>query len=569
MISLSDLYDIFSDCGPAATIGRAGGGRGGACGACGGDGDGVATVDGHAGTCEGRGLGGSVATAGEADPGRVAATEIVATPCRRVTTDSRKIAGGDIFFALKGDNFDGNSFAAGAFAAGAAAVVIDSREVYGNLTAGQKALTVLAADSLTALQEFARMHREKLGIPVLAITGSNGKTTTKELILRVLSRKFRTAATAGNLNNHIGVPLTLLAIEPGTEFAVVEMGANHRGEIRRLCEIALPDYGLITNIGLAHLEGFGGSEGVKLGKGELFDHLGQTHGTAFYLADSGELTGMAGDRAGLATVPYSASGFRTVAEGGMLALATDRGETVKTRLTGDYNAYNVAAAIAVGRYFGVNERDIAAAIESYEPDNNRSQRVKTARNTVILDAYNANPSSMRAALANFGEEKTGQPKVVILGDMRELGEYSSREHAAIIDLLGELRIDRVFLAGPEFCAAAAGTAAATAPVAPAANAVAGTERDRPGCRAAASPVVPASAAGTTTCTSGNAAPTDTAADARAAVATPASTAAERRYLCFADTSELKDYLEEHPVADSVVLVKGSRGMGLESILPLL
>lgn len=421
-----------------------------------------------------------------------------------VTTDSRKIAAGDIFVALRGDNFNGNRFAVSALDAGASAVVIDDSETYDRLSASQKSRTLLADDSLAVLQDLARMHREKLGIPVLAITGSNGKTTTKELILRVLSRKFRTTATAGNLNNHIGVPLTLLAVPAGTEFTIVEMGANHCGEIKLLCGIAEPDYGLITNVGKAHLEGFGGAEGVKRGKGELFDYLQRTGGTAFYLSDNPELTEMAEKRKGLTVVPYSASGFEVTVTEGLLRLATTGGDEINTHLAGDYNVYNIAAAFAVGRYFGVPQDDIVAAIESYEPDNNRSQRINTKRNTVILDAYNANPSSMRAALSNFAEEVTPLRKVVVLGDMRELGEYSRGEHAVIIDQLEKMNLEEVFLVGDDFSAA-----------------IGQKGLDCSACK---------------------------------------------KFRCFADTPELKAYLETAPLTGSLILIKGSRSIGLENLL---
>lgn len=428
----------------------------------------------------------------------------VYTASGRVKTDSRKVTAGDVFIALRGDNFDGNLFAAAALEMGASAVAVDNREVYDSLGPEEKKKTFLSGDSLHTLQELARMHRKKLGIPVLAITGSNGKTTTKELILRVLSRKFRTSANESNLNNHIGVPLTLLSIPAGTEFAIVEMGANHRGEIKLLCEIAAPDYGIITNIGFAHLEGFGGPEGVRRGKGELLDYLLQTHGTAFYLVDSPVLVEMVGEREGLSAVPYSAACYIHTDKNGLLSIKTDKGDTVNTNLSGDYNVYNVAAAITVGRYFCVPEADIISALESYVPDNNRSQRVLTGKNTVILDAYNANPSSMRAALENFASENTPLHKTAILGDMRELGEYSPKEHAAIVSMLEEMSLDKVLLVGPEFRAAAA----------------------------------------------------------TAAVAGGA-------FRCFADTAELNEYMAEHPVERSLVLIKGSRGIGLEKVLPSL
>ena len=299
----------------------------------------------------------------------------------RISTDSRQVVAGGIFFALHGETFDGNRYAAAAVGAGAAAAVIDDPAVTDGMSAAEKANYFVVPDTLKALQELAARHRRQLGIPILAITGSNGQTTTKELISRTLKRKYRVAVTQGNFNNHIGVPLTLLAMDRSAEFGVVEMGASHCGEIALLCSIAQPDFGLITNIGKAHLEGFGGIEGVMRGKGELLDYL-QTHGgTVFYSSESEYLAQMIGKRKGLQAVPYSTAGMTAAEKGNYLTVRKGATE-IRTHLVGDYNIGNVAAAIAVGGHFGVPEQQIVAAIESYEPDNNRSQRKAGARNTL-------------------------------------------------------------------------------------------------------------------------------------------------------------------------------------------
>ena len=366
----------------------------------------------------------------------------------RILTDSRQVVAGGIFFALHGETFDGNRYAAAAVGAGAAAAVIDDPAVTDGMSAAEKANYFVVPDTLKALQELAARHRRQLGIPILAITGSNGKTTTKELISRTLKRKYRVAVTQGNFNNHIGVPLTLLAMDRSAEFGVVEMGASHCGEIALLCSIAQPDFGLITNIGKAHLEGFGGIEGVMRGKGELLDYL-QTHGgTAFYSSESEYLAQMIGKRKGLQAVPYSTAGMTAAEKGNYLTVRKGATE-IRTHLVGDYNIGNVAAAIAVGGHFGVPEQQIVAAIESYEPDNNRSQRKAGARNTLIMDAYNANPSSMRASVGNFCE-MPGEHKVVILGEMLELGTENAAAHEEIVRLTQQGNFDRIFLIGNNF-----------------------------------------------------------------------------------------------------------------------
>ena len=400
----------------------------------------------------------------------------------RISTDSRKIVPDSIFFALRGANFDGNSFAAAAVEQGAAAAVVDDctmyeahPELHGRL--------FLCDNTLAALQELAREHRRRLNIPIVAIAGSNGKTTTKELTAAVLARKYRIHATAGNLNNHIGVPLTLLAMTSETQLGVVEMGASACGEIALLASIAAPDYGIITNIGLSHLEGFGGIEGIRRGKGELYDWLAGHGGRAFVRLEDATLISMAAERAGMAAEHYPTS----LADG------------VQSNLAGDYNRYNIAAAVAVGRYFGVAEADIRAAIAGYEPSNNRSQRTVTEHNTLIVDCYNANPSSMEAAIRNFTAEPAGHcsRRVMILGDMLELGEWSAEQHRAIARLAAESGAE-VLLCGENF-----------------------------------------------------------------------RSAGEPSLRSFANRDELEEYLKTNRIENSLVLIKGSRGIGLEKIVPLL
>jgi UDP-N-acetylmuramoyl-tripeptide--D-alanyl-D-alanine ligase len=343
----------------------------------------------------------------------------------RVSTDSRGVERGSVFFALRGERFDGNRYAADALAAGAAFAVVDD----GRVAVDDRYLVV--DNALLTLQHLAAHHRRAIGGHVLAITGTNGKTTTKELVARVLAAGRRVTATEGNLNNHIGVPLTLLTMRAG-DFGVVEMGASAEGEIRTLCDIAAPDYGLITNTGRAHLEGFGGEEGVRRAKGELYDYLAAHGGVAFVRRGDGVLVAMARERDGLAVRPY------------------DVEEGYGSALTGDYNRYNVAAAVAVGREFDVPDADIRAAIASYAPSNNRSQSVDTGRNTLVMDCYNANPSSMRAALEDFAAAPTARPRAVILGDMAELGTYAAREHEVVVALLAELGLRQAYLVGEHF-----------------------------------------------------------------------------------------------------------------------
>lgn len=369
-----------------------------------------------------------------------------------VQTDTRKLKEGDLFFALKGEHFNGNTFAKKALEAGAAYAIIDEPEYRENDR------MILVADVLTCLQQLALHHRRQFRIPILAITGSNGKTTTKELIHEVLSTTYRTYTTAGNLNNHIGIPLTLLRIQPDAEMAVVEMGANHQKEIAAYCRYTEPTHGLITNLGKAHLEGFGGVEGVRKGKGELFDYLRTHEATAFVMWDDEHLRRMSqgietvirygtkeGDVVGVA-VP-DPEGQRE-----FLQVQVTRGAAiglVSTQLVGDYNTPNVLAAVAVGKCFGVADEAIKKAIESYQPENSRSQLIKRDGLHIILDAYNANPSSMRAAIENFRQLKVDN-KYLLLGAMAELGEESIAEHQGIIDLIGTGNWKAVVLVGGDF-----------------------------------------------------------------------------------------------------------------------
>jgi UDP-N-acetylmuramoyl-tripeptide--D-alanyl-D-alanine ligase len=356
--------------------------------------------------------------------------------CNGVTTDSRTVGRGELFVALKGANFNGNLFAVKALEMGAAYAVVDERPST-DLPAELTERIIVVEDSLLALQALAAEHRRRLQIPILGIVGSNGKTTTKELTSRVLAQKFNLYATRGNLNNHIGVPLTLLAMKSSVEFGVVEMGASAQGEIATLCTICQPNYGIITNIGNAHLEGFGGKEGIIKGKGELYDYLHSTGGRAFVAQEDQTLLQMVTDRAGLTVEPYS----YTLAEG------------YKSNLSGDYNSRNIAAAVAIGRYFDIAQPSIAAAIESYIPQNNRSQEQSTTHgNRLIIDCYNANPSSMEVALANIATKEGA--KLLILGDMLELGQWSEAEHCRILELAADIVGVDIVLVGENFRKAA-------------------------------------------------------------------------------------------------------------------
>ena len=366
----------------------------------------------------------------------------------QVCTDTRKIKAGDIFFALKGPSFDGNQYALKALESGALCAVVDDPAV------ATDDRFVLVEDVLTTLQNLGTYHRRQLGIPILAITGSNGKTTTKELLHAVLSADRKTGATAGNFNNHIGVPLTLLSFTSDLEFGIVEMGANHQKEIAALSRIAEPDYGLITNIGLAHLEGFGGPEGVKKGKGELFDYLRESGGTIFCWTDSQDLEDLVGDYGRV--IRYGSSGLATgqsIDEAQFatmdISLAGAESTRLQSQLIGSYNVPNMLAAAAVGLHFGVTPDSIIKAIEGYHPDNNRSEWKRIGSNDFVLDAYNANPSSVRAALKNFKALERAN-KIIVLGDMLELGEFSEQEHRDIAIQALDSGADLVVLVGPLF-----------------------------------------------------------------------------------------------------------------------
>lgn len=425
----------------------------------------------------------------------------------RVTTDSRAISGGELFFALRGENFDGNDYAIAALKAGASwAVVNDDAPVLKE--AGELAGRLIpVADPFLALQQLAIYHRNTVRegkLPVIGLTGTNGKTTTKELLAAVLSAKYRVTATQGNLNNDIGVPLSLLRITPDTEMAVIEMGANHPDDIAKLVKVSQPDYGLITNVGKAHLLGFGSFEGVKAAKGELYRWLGSREGSVIFLdMDSPDLVEMA------RTVPSHVFGYGVRYQGAeilpstaghpFLRLKLD-GEEVSTRLVGAYNATNVLAALAVGEYFGVPRKDAIAAVAAYVPANSRSQMIDTGRNTVIADAYNANPSSMTVAIDNLSVMQAPR-KLALLGGMRELGADSLREHKAVVDRLSELGIE-AYLVGEEFASAL-------------------------------------SEYGTPACVLG----------------------------CFPDSDALAAHLAEHPVEGCTILLKGSRGIRMEKVLP--
>lgn len=365
-----------------------------------------------------------------------------------VQTDTRKLQKGDIFFALKGPNFDGNAFAANALEAGAAYAVIDEERYRSDDR------FIVVDDVLNTLQLLANHHRKQLDIPFIAITGSNGKTTTKELINTVLSIKYKTVATKGNLNNHIGVPLTLLSIPADTEIAIIEMGANHQKEIASYCRIAEPTHGLINNCGKAHIEGFGGIEGVRKGKGELYDFLRENKGIIFRNKDLDYLKDMATGieqqiTYGSANADYIGKPLMDDVFLNVAVLNSGAETTLKTNLVGSYNFPNVMAAVAIGMHFHISIDEIKAAIASYSPDNSRSQWSLTGSNKVILDAYNANPTSMRAAIINFATADLTD-KILWLGGMKEMGPTEKEEHAALVALINEYEWKEVILVGKEF-----------------------------------------------------------------------------------------------------------------------
>ena len=363
----------------------------------------------------------------------------------KVSTDSRKIEKDAVFFALKGENFDANDFALQVAQEGFASLVVADRK-----TLPQHERLLIVDDTLKTLQDFAAYHRQQSRATILSITGTNGKTTTKELISAVLAKKYRIIHTIGNLNTHIGVPLTLLRIQPDTEIAVVEMGASHPGEIDFLCKIADPDYGLITNIGKAHLEGFGSFEGVIKTKTELYRHI-KAHGKAVFVNQGNPLLWEQSEGQNRITYGRHCGADAPVAPGACnpyLSVVWKK-HLIQTHLVGSYNFENVAAAIGVGQHFGVDENAIIEALEAYTPTNSRSQVIETQHNRIIMDAYNANPTSMRAALVNFATI-CGEQHLLILGDMRELGSASEEEHRNILNLMKELDYKEALLVGANF-----------------------------------------------------------------------------------------------------------------------
>ena len=365
--------------------------------------------------------------------------------CSSVSTDTRKIETNCIFFALRGENFDANTFTKEALEKGAKYVVIDNSDNFIDER------TILVENTLVALQELAKFHRKFLGLPIIALTGSNGKTTTKELIHAILSKKHNTLATIGNLNNHIGVPLTLLRFNKETEIGIVEMGANHQKEIEFLCEIAQPDYGYITNFGKAHLEGFGGLEGVIKGKSEMYDYLKNNNKLIFVNLDDAlqnEKTATV-KRFSFAVNTYQPDVKITAVEANPMVKITYNNLLINSHLIGIYNANNINAAITIGNYFKVSDEQIKEAIENYIPENNRSQLIQKGDNEIILDAYNANPSSMTAAITNFIQLEK-ENKIAILGDMFELGNESLSEHKKIVELLENQKSIKTYFIGKDF-----------------------------------------------------------------------------------------------------------------------
>ncbi len=366
----------------------------------------------------------------------------------RISTDSRKVVNKSIFFALKGDRFNGNKFAGNAIKSGAAYAIIDEKEY----VSSEK--TVLVKNVLRTLTDLANLHRRKLGIPILSITGTNGKTTTKELVAEVMSQKFKVSFTEGNFNNHIGVPLTLLKMNASTQFGVVEMGANHPGEIAELCTIADPDFGIITNIGKAHLEGFGGLEGVKKTKSELYKFLRTKDAPIFVHSDNPVLVDLLGEYRNIITYGRKNADLtgellpsppfvhvKTNFKKGALYL--------NTKLIGNYNFENILAAACIGNYFNIDPLKIQQALKEYQPRNNRSQLIEKGNVKIILDAYNANPTSMKESITSFLSNYSAN-NTLILGDMLELGDFAYQEHLAIVELIRTLNAESVFLVGPNF-----------------------------------------------------------------------------------------------------------------------
>lgn len=369
-----------------------------------------------------------------------------------IKIDTRKLAQGDLFFALRGPNFNGNHFAKQAIDAGAAYVIVDEEL---NL---KNEKIIKTDDVLLTLQQLAKHHREqfpaKSGIPFIAITGSNGKTTTKELVHEVLSSSYKTYTTEGNLNNHIGIPLTILKIKRDAQMAVIEMGANHQKEIEGYCSYAMPTHGLITNCDKAHLEGFGGIEGVRKGKGELFDFLRENSGTAFVNCDDNYIKEISAGIKNIITYGTSEGSVtgRAVSSSSLLEVEIIKGAnigSIKTQLVGQYNLLNVLAAVTIGKHFNITDEKIKTAIENYSPSNSRSQLIKQDTNTIILDAYNANPASMKAAIENFAQMQ-GTNKILLIGSMMELGEESEHEHKEIIKIIDRFKWSNVILVGNNF-----------------------------------------------------------------------------------------------------------------------
>lgn len=416
-----------------------------------------------------------------------------------VSTDTRKIEPGSLFFALKGEKFDGNAFAKNALKSGAAYAVVDDPAVV------EDKRFLVVEDVLAALQNLARHHRSTWEMPVIGLTGSNGKTTTKELIAAVLAKKYRTYATKGNLNNHIGVPLTILAVNPGDyDMVVVEMGANHQGEIAELSAIAQPTHGLITNIGKAHLEGFGGLAGVKKGKGELYAYLSKKKRVVFVNTENETLMEMVSKKHSFGEIVFycsenSAVNPALLEDVPFVTYENQEKQATVTHLPGRHNFDNICAALAIGHYFGVPGDDAHCAISEYQPDNNRSQVFHKGSNTITLDAYNANPSSMEAAIDHLLKSEATR-KMVILGDMLELGSDAEAEHLALGKMLAECGFELVILTGPLMQHAL--------------------------------PALP-----------------------------------QAYYI--PDKFSLHNWIMDHPQADTHILIKGSRGMGLESVVQFL
>ena len=415
----------------------------------------------------------------------------------KIETDSRKAVEGCLFFALKGDKFNGNKFAAEAIGKGAAYAIIDEKEFWLN----EK--TILVDDVLKALQSLAHYHRHQLGVPVLGITGSNGKTTTKELIASVLSKKFNVLFTGGNLNNHIGVPLTLLQMDNSTEFAVIEMGANHAGEIAELCAVADPDFGIITNIGIAHLEGFGSVETIKRTKSELYWHVQNKNGTIFYNCNNpvlSELAEKVENKVSFGEKNADLIGKYISSKPFIHAKVCFAGKEwdINTNLIGDYNFENLLAAACIGAHFNIEPHDIQSALQNYHPQNNRSQLIDKNGLKIVMDAYNANPTSMKASINSF-ISTFGSSRILILGDMLELGSKSIQEHIKILEQISSYPFKEVLLVGPIFTEAAK----------------------------------------------------------------------KYNYNTFINSGALISYLQQNPIKEGAVLIKGSRGIQLEKIIEYL